>query len=340
MAVADINDQGVKKSTRCTDPLRPVHYINGMQVQDDMKYTMPTRLPPQRDGPFLSLTTADIEGAYPGWNPPHAMQPPIEQRRHFRNTNFVGDIAGAQSDTVMHCIKTNRVTNPLNPNYTSLDGDNLDGVPLKNSQRDDEAMESLQYAMTNATNQEAAYVASRSSSKQFTNTAEFRDINSQRSARQSARSSRQPSPQPQTDERDARIQRLEAEIYDLRSTGAASGRPPMEMSKGFSAPSPGGATQYRQPSPGAAFYQSQQGGSRGPSPRGTPQQSRGPSPALSARSGGGNGALVLTARSGNSASAERMILRSSDGAPRVNMTPREVKQARAYQDDVASVRDL
>lgn len=125
MAVADINDQGVKKTNRCTDPLRPVHYINGMQVADDMVHTMPRRLPPQREGPFFPLTTKDIEGAYPGWTPPHAMQPPLDQRRHFRNTNFVGDIAGAQSDTVMHCIKTNRVTNPLNPGYVSLDGDML-----------------------------------------------------------------------------------------------------------------------------------------------------------------------------------------------------------------------
>jgi hypothetical protein len=37
---------------------------------------------------------------------------------------------------------------------------------------------------------------------------------------------------------------------------------------------------------------------------------------------------------------ERMILRSSDGNPRVNMTPREVQQAREYNEDVASVRDL
>ena len=44
-----------------------------------------------------------------------AIQPPLERRRHFRNTNFVGDIAGAQPDTVKHAIRTNRVTNPLNP---------------------------------------------------------------------------------------------------------------------------------------------------------------------------------------------------------------------------------
>jgi len=54
------------------------------------------------------------------------MQPPPDQRRHFRNTNFVGDIAGAQSDTVKHSIKTNRVTNPLNPQYVGLDGDGID----------------------------------------------------------------------------------------------------------------------------------------------------------------------------------------------------------------------
>ena len=53
------------------------------------------------------------------------MQPPPEKRRHWRHTNFVGDIGGAQADTVQHTIPTKRRTNPLNPAYRSLDGDIL-----------------------------------------------------------------------------------------------------------------------------------------------------------------------------------------------------------------------
>lgn len=122
--VHDINDLGFK-TRRVTDPLRPAHFVNGMAISDDMVSTMPKSLPKKRDGPTYSLTTQDIEGAQCGWKPPHEMQPPIEIRRHFRNTNFVGDIAGAQPDTVKHAIRTNRVSNPLNPVYKSLDGEVL-----------------------------------------------------------------------------------------------------------------------------------------------------------------------------------------------------------------------
>ncbi|KAH8047717.1 hypothetical protein JL721_12130 [Aureococcus anophagefferens] len=114
--VKDINDIGFK-TTRVTDPLRPTHRINGMEVKDDMVRTMPKKLPKPHDGPTLSLYTDDIEGARCGWKPPHEMQPPLEKRRHFRNTNYIGDITGAQPDTVKHSIRTQRETNPLHPAY-------------------------------------------------------------------------------------------------------------------------------------------------------------------------------------------------------------------------------
>jgi len=123
--VSDIAKEGFK-STRVTDPNRPVHYVNGMTIQDDLRYCMPKRLPPQKNTPFFSLQSNDIEGAVSGWVPPHALRPAIEDRRHFRNTNFVGDIEGAQSDTVKHTIRTKRNVNPLNPYYRSLDGILLD----------------------------------------------------------------------------------------------------------------------------------------------------------------------------------------------------------------------
>jgi hypothetical protein len=35
-----------------------------------------------------------------------------------------------------------------------------------------------------------------------------------------------------------------------------------------------------------------------------------------------------------------MVLRSSDGAPRVKITPREMRQQERYNEEVAAVRDL
>jgi hypothetical protein len=122
--VQDINNVGFK-SGRTIDPQAPVYSVNGMLIRDDIKFTKPRPLPNAADHDFFSLKTNDIEGAWPGWTPPHECQPPVERRRHFRNTNFVGDIAGAQPDTVKHAIRTNRVVNPLNPVYDSLDGERL-----------------------------------------------------------------------------------------------------------------------------------------------------------------------------------------------------------------------
>ena len=75
--VRDINDVGFK-TRRVSDPQRPVHYINGMEVGDDLAKTMPKALPAPRDAPTFSLTTHDIEGAQCGWKPPHEMQVRVE----------------------------------------------------------------------------------------------------------------------------------------------------------------------------------------------------------------------------------------------------------------------
>jgi len=351
MAVADINEQGVKKSFRCTDPLRPVHFINGMEVKDDMVHTKPRLLPPPRDGPFFSLTTKDIEGATCGWKPPHSMQPPIESRRHFRNTNFVGDIAGAQSDTVKHSIKTNRVTNPLNPQYTGLDGDMIDSTSNV-TDATLAAQKSLAYAVENSARQErevretqqmmSQQMSNSNSHRSLNNTAEMNDIKPQ-FQQQTQHSNNQAN-----DERDQMIHNLQREVAELRS----SFQPP--RSNGGSRPpsyrqaSPGAVTQYREPSPQPQPQQNSyrepsprysQGGSRGASPAHIQSQSRGPTPRSSgSQSQRSQGALVMDG--GSHRGQERMILRSSDGNPRVNMTPREVQQAREYNEDVASVRDL
>lgn len=126
--VGDITGGGFR-TRRMTNPLTPSYRVNGMDIADNPVTSRPRSLPKARDGPFYPLTTVDIEGAQPGWRPMPQVNPPLEARRHFRNTNFVGDIPGAQADTVEHSICTNRHVNPLYPLYSSLDGE-----PLENPQ--------------------------------------------------------------------------------------------------------------------------------------------------------------------------------------------------------------
>lgn len=107
-------------SHRVTDPVAPVYFIAGREVADDPKDTKPAPLMKLNCDSHL-LLTHDISGATA-----KKVEETYMGRREFRNTNFLGDITGAQADTIKHSIVTNRVTNPLNPKYPSLD----DGVTL------------------------------------------------------------------------------------------------------------------------------------------------------------------------------------------------------------------
>lgn len=104
----------VQDSSRRTDPCNPVYFINGMEYRDDRK----SKPPPEKQQILDShlLQTKDITGATPG----HMSAFP---RRQYANTNFVGDIEGAQADTTKHSMRTNRQSNPINPVYQSLDPD-------------------------------------------------------------------------------------------------------------------------------------------------------------------------------------------------------------------------
>jgi len=63
--VTDINNDGIFRSHRVTDPLNPVYRINGEEVRgDDFGHTKAPL--PAHSGPFYSLTTSDIEGAQAG----------------------------------------------------------------------------------------------------------------------------------------------------------------------------------------------------------------------------------------------------------------------------------
>jgi hypothetical protein len=111
----------VRLSNRGTDPVAPNYFIHGRPIEDDPKYTKPAPLKRYIEGNHL-LQTSDIPGATA-----KTLEEVYESRRDFRNTNFLGDIEGAQADSIKHSIITKRTTNPLNPLYPALD----DGIPLR-----------------------------------------------------------------------------------------------------------------------------------------------------------------------------------------------------------------
>lgn len=96
-----------------------------MEIADDAK-SKPKPLKSEIVDSHL-LRTDDIFGARCGEIASHSLSLPMNRRREFRNTNYLGDIPGAQADSIKHSIQTKRSTHPLQPLYQSLD----DGSPLK-----------------------------------------------------------------------------------------------------------------------------------------------------------------------------------------------------------------
>ena len=284
--VRDINDTGFK-TKRVSDPLRPVHFVNGMEISDDLVHTMPKKLPAGKNEPYYTLTTADIEGAQCGWKPPHDCQPPMEKRRHFRNTNFVGDIAGAQSDTVKHSIRTNRHTNPLNPRYLSLDGDSL-GPP-----------KTPLYALppSTADHQQAQQRETMPGSPQVLN-------------------------QSQQQQQQMMMPAAQQQQQQFVPPTSRDGRPPMP---------PGMAPRMDGREGSAARRTATDIGAAAPSSRGR---------SGSGSRGGADGSGDIMIRSSPRVDTQRLILRSSDGNPRVVMSPAERRQASARKEEIDSVRGL
>merc|ERR1712046_353299 len=85
-----------------------------MGIKDDPKYSRPKPLKKSIEGNHL-LRTDDIDGAKEGFGK--------MKREEVRNVMYVGDIEGAQSDTVRSSMRTERETTPLTPMYNSLDGE-------------------------------------------------------------------------------------------------------------------------------------------------------------------------------------------------------------------------
>ena len=119
--VSDILKEGFT-TKRSTNPLNPVHTINGMVHKDDEGQR--PRAAPKGIGKDFNLHTEDIDGAYPGWKAPHHIDGGFRGRgrKNYRMINETKDIRGAQADTTHNYILTKRVTNPLEPKYVGLDG--------------------------------------------------------------------------------------------------------------------------------------------------------------------------------------------------------------------------
>eukprot|EP00752_Nemacystus_decipiens_P013439 g11902.t1 len=414
--VSDITGGGFR-TRRLTNPLTPSYRVNGMDVADDPVKTRPRALPKAKDGPFYPLTTADIEGAAPGWRPLPQVNPPIEARRHFRNTNFLGDVPGAQADTVKHSICTERHVNPLNPVYAGLDGEPLANpqTPLYKEPACVEAEAQLDRSIAAAESAAAAATAiAPPSSTNSNGQPPARVSNQEDESRQQASqhglqqeqawdapTRQRPSSEPlqsartsaggrgrggsgggrrgrvagdepgisqgsaattgatpsarirghvapggtgsSTSEKDERIRRLESEIRLLRGKGeeAWKSRPAAPGTGALAAPNIGSTSNsFRRSSSG----HSGGGGSGRHSARSWPgsgRKSGGSEGGGWGGGGSGGGAMVIQSRGKHgSQQAERLVLRSANGTPRVPLTPSERRSAREYIDDVSSVRDL
>jgi hypothetical protein len=115
MKVTDISVKDhryIDKTNRSSNGLNPVYHINGMDYADEA-YTKPKPAKKFIADSFF-LQTKDI-------NDYVVEQKSSFVRREFRNTNYIKDIVGTQSDSIKHGITTNRKTNPLTPVYQSLD---------------------------------------------------------------------------------------------------------------------------------------------------------------------------------------------------------------------------
>ena len=119
--VSDIMSTGFK-TTRTTNGLQPTYVVNGMVVQDDPGMKPKKLIRERRDNRDFH-NPSDIEGA----NSAYKLSK-YANRRQIRNPVAIDDIPGAGADTVRNALRTKRVTNPNNPNYTSLCGSQLGTV--------------------------------------------------------------------------------------------------------------------------------------------------------------------------------------------------------------------
>ncbi len=109
-----------ERTNRRTDPVQPVYEVHGLTVTDDAR-SKPKKPRAYVAAGTFSLTTQDILGAT------STNSPSKRERREIRDIMNTMDVLGAQADTVVHSIVSDRVTCPLFPVYQSLD----DGSPMQ-----------------------------------------------------------------------------------------------------------------------------------------------------------------------------------------------------------------
>eukprot|EP00357_Protocruzia_adherens_P027080 CAMPEP_0114998538 /NCGR_PEP_ID=MMETSP0216-20121206/15566_1 /TAXON_ID=223996 /ORGANISM="Protocruzia adherens, Strain Boccale" /LENGTH=672 /DNA_ID=CAMNT_0002363153 /DNA_START=143 /DNA_END=2162 /DNA_ORIENTATION=+ len=124
MDVKDINyDQRSPSAGRGYNPLDPVYETTdeyGRKIKiGAIDGSKPKALPKKRQNPSSSLNTNDIAGATSGTK---GVGPAGKNRRDYRKTNDISDLAGASAGSLKKCRETTRCTNPLDPTY-SLIGD-------------------------------------------------------------------------------------------------------------------------------------------------------------------------------------------------------------------------
>jgi hypothetical protein len=108
------------KTKRTTDPLNPTYVIRDDdgnkqeigQIEGNRSFYIGER---KRGPQSSSLETRDIEGAQPGTKNLGVFA--CHKRTHFGKTNDIHDIAGSTVGSLRKGVNTNRVSNPLNPDY-------------------------------------------------------------------------------------------------------------------------------------------------------------------------------------------------------------------------------
>ena len=114
---------------RCSNPLDPSYMHHGDIVTDEPGAHYIPKYHERRGAgasaaPFLPLTTSDIDGAHIGSSSESRIgYAPIEGRRGFAVTNFLGDIAGAHPGSHRSGLpERSVVTDPNTRDYLLLDG--------------------------------------------------------------------------------------------------------------------------------------------------------------------------------------------------------------------------
>lgn len=121
-------------SSRTVNPLHPTYQVRDQDGQvieiGGIDRSSPKKLPTRTTGGFFDgLQIADIPGTAVGSRRVGNFH--NKERSHFRQTNDIKEIEGAQVGTLKRGVSTQRRTDPLNPKY-NLPGATQDEGPYAN----------------------------------------------------------------------------------------------------------------------------------------------------------------------------------------------------------------